>query len=117
MNTPIDAKNIDAELGFENGIAGMTDILSERNGFLSYTGLNSKTNDHQFDLANELNNKLYQVPQAKVDTILKLQDKFKHVSSKAIDELDQHARKLYNQHTNHKANVTSKTKDTESFEL
>lgn len=117
VNTPIDAKNIDAELGFENGIAGMTDILSERNGFLSYTGLNSKTNDHQFDLANELNNKLYQVPQAKVDTILKLQDKFKHVSSKAIDELDQHARKLYNQHTNHKANVTSKTKDTESFEL
>ena len=49
--------------------------------------------------------------------MLKSQDKYGHVSSKVIDELDQHAKGLFNQPAEHKSKTSVKTKDEESWEL
>lgn len=128
VNTPIDAKNLNIDLGFPNEAKGMADILSKRNGYLSYSQADSNdTNDlsdksyqvpnFQYDLARDLSNKLYQVPQTEVDAMLKSQDKFGRVSSTAVEKLEQHAEKLYNQPTEHKAKTNVRTKDEESWEL
>lgn len=128
INTPLDAKNLNIDLGFPNGIKGMAYILSKRNGYLSYSHADSSNtkdfNDKsdqipnfQYDLARYLSNKLDQVPQTEVDSMLKSQDKYGHVSSKAIDKIEQHAEKLYNQPTKHQVKTSAKTKDDASWEL
>lgn len=128
VNTPLDAKDLNIDLGFPNEIEGMANILSKRNGYLSYSQADSNcTNDlsdkshqvpnFQYDLARELSNKLYQVPQTEVESMLKSQDKYGHVSSKVIDKLDQHAEKIYHQSTKHKSKTNVKTKDDVSWEL
>lgn len=125
INTPLDAKDLNIDLGFQNGTKGMAYILSKRNGYLSYSQADSdfinndssKVPNFQYDLSCELSNKLYQVPQTEVELMLKSQDKYGHVSSKVIDELDQHAKGLYNQSAEHKSKTSVKTKDEESWEL